>query len=83
MGMDIDDALRQYNTVGSSVFAYPRPQRKHWGGIALPKYASAKMDQAMKDVVSHGSKKEIARRKLDQDREIKLTDYSERRSCRT
>jgi hypothetical protein len=76
MGMDIDDALRQYDTVGNTVFAYPRPQRKRWGGIALPKYASRNMDKALREVVSHGSKKVITRRKLA-DKEMRLTNGSE------
>jgi hypothetical protein len=81
MGMDIDDALRQYDTVGNTVFAYPRPQRKRWWGIVLPKYPSRNMDKALRDVVSHGSKREITRRKLE-NKDIRLTNESEF-ACRT
>jgi hypothetical protein len=82
MGMDIDDALRQYGTVGNGVFAYRRPQIQRWGGFMTPKYASANMNTALKKVVGHGSKKETIRRELPND-EIRLTDSNELTSCRT
>jgi hypothetical protein len=73
--MDIDDALGHYDTVGNTVFAHPRPQRKRWWGIALPRYPSRNMDKALREVVSHGSEKEIARRKLENE-DIRLTNES-------
>lgn len=82
MGMDIDDALRQYSAVGNQVFAHPRHQVKRWGGLMRPKYASANMDTALQDVVAHGSQKEITRRNLP-DYEVRLTDANELMSCRT
>ncbi len=82
MGMDIDDALRQYSTVGNNVFAHPRHQLKRWGGVMRPKYASANMDTALKTVVAHGSQKEILRRDL-LDYEVRLTNPNEIMSCRT
>lgn len=81
MGMDIDDALRQYSTVGNDVFAHRRRQVKRWGGVMTPKYASANMNTALKTVVGHGSKKETARRNLPDD-EIRLTTAKDMASCR-
>jgi hypothetical protein len=47
----------------------------------LPKYPSRNMDKALRDVVSHGSKREITRRKLE-NKDIRLTNESEF-ACRT
>ena len=55
MGMDIDDALRQYSTVGNRVFAHPRPRGTRFGGVLRPRYASSKMNEAVQAVVKHGS----------------------------
>lgn len=81
MGMDIDEALRQYDTVGNKVFAHPRPAMKHMGGFRNPIYESRTMDEALQQVVAHGSKKEATRRKLTSD-EIRLADENEF-VCRT
>lgn len=81
MGMDIDEALQQYDTVGNKVFAHPRSQMEHMGGFRKPIYESKRMDQALQDVVSHGSKREIARRKPEGN-QIRLVDESEF-VCRT
>lgn len=82
LGMDIDDALQQYATVGNGVFAHRRRQIQRWGGIMRPKYASANMNRALQRVVEHGSKKETIRRNLPND-EIRLLNSSEPKSCRT
>lgn len=82
LGMDIDDALRQYATVGNGVFAHRRRQVHCWGGIMRPKYASANMNRALQTVVEHGSRKETIRRSLPND-EIRLLNTSELKSCRT
>lgn len=82
LGMDIDDALRQYATVGNGVFAHRRRQVQRWGGIMRPKYASANMNRALQTVVGHGSKTETTRRNLPND-EIRLLNTSELKSCRT
>lgn len=82
LGMDIDDALRQYATVGNGVFAHRRRQVQRWGGIMRPKYASANMNKALQTVVEHGSKKETARREIPS-HEIRLLNTRELKSCRT
>jgi len=79
--MDIDDALRQYNTVGNKVFAHPRPHGTRLGGILRPRYASSNMNEAVREVVTHGSKKEIDRTKPESS-EIRLTNEN-KLACRT
>ena len=81
MGMDIDDALRQYSTVGNKVFAHPRPHGTRLKGILRPRYASRRMNEAVREVVTHGSKKEVGRTKPDS-REIRLTNEC-KFACRT
>jgi hypothetical protein len=52
IGMPIDDAISQYNTIGNGVFA--RQRKFHGRGILRPKYRSNDMETAVKAVLEKG-----------------------------
>lgn len=59
--MDINKALQEYNLVGNTVFARPRPLIISVGGLLVPRYKSRNMREALRQVVEHGSEKETRR----------------------
>ena len=59
--MDINKALQEYNLVGNTVFARPRPQIISVGVLLVPRYKSRNMREALRQVVEHGSEKETRR----------------------
>jgi len=59
MGMPIDDAIDQYDTIGNGVFAQPR--RLHVMGILRPKYRSEDMKKAVQIVLKNGLSRESKR----------------------
>jgi hypothetical protein len=59
--MDINKALQEYNLVGNTVFARPRPHIISVGGFLRPRYKSRYMREALRQVVEHGSAKETRR----------------------
>ena len=61
MGMDIDQALQQYDTVGNMVFAKPRYLHSSFRGVNVirPKYPNRNMANALKDVIEVGLKEEL------------------------
>jgi hypothetical protein len=59
IGMQIDDAISQYNTIGNGVFA--RPRKLSGRGILRPKYRSKDMETAVKKVLEEGLTRESKR----------------------
>jgi len=56
MEMDVDEALKQYDTVGKSVFARPRTLHSSVSLLSAvrPKYKSRYMNEALKKVIAEG-----------------------------
>jgi hypothetical protein len=61
MKMGVNEAIQQYSIIGNGVFAQPRPQITSVGGFLKPKYASKKMEDALRQVIRYGSEKEMRR----------------------
>lgn len=61
MELDVDTALKQYDTVGNQVFGHPRLAPKYISASSLvqPKYASWRMEKALQEVTKAALQEEM------------------------
>jgi hypothetical protein len=79
--MDVNEALEQYNTVGNDVFAQYRPKIATLGGVVRPKYSTEKIEEALRQVVANGSRREFKRTKCQASKIRLLSDNTD--ACHT
>lgn len=81
MEMDIDKALKQYDSVGTAVFARPRPFSWVRGANAIrPKYKSRYMEHAIQKIIQDCLQSEM---KLHNARPKSVAYASNSARCRT